>query len=231
MCNSNVDRVYSTATRPRRTDSSTRPSPMVHMQQQRDTPERNDSADHLPLQPRRYASPPPGPAPARTSPLKRRPLAPRPLVRLARRPALSAPRSPYRLPAVPTHPHLPARPAPDRPPTGPALGQARERERVHEPEQEREQGPHESKSTSPRVVDRPTRQLHPPHDTPPLLPATALLPYACHLRTATPSPPCSHPPTLKPRPAPLPHTICNILRDYPTIIENQRPWRCTTKPT
>ena len=27
------------------------------------------------------------------------------------------------------------------------------------------------------------------------------------------------------------HTTCNILRDYPTIIENQRPWRCTTKPT
>ena len=27
------------------------------------------------------------------------------------------------------------------------------------------------------------------------------------------------------------HTTCNILRDYPTIIEKQRPWRCTTKPT
>ena len=98
--------------------------------------------------------PPPAPPPLERSPLKRRPLAPRPLVRLARRPALSAPRSPYRLPAVPTHPHLhlPARPAPDRPPTGPALGQARERERVHEPEQEREQGPHESKSKSTTAV-------------------------------------------------------------------------------
>ena len=201
MCNSNVDRVYSTATRPRRTDSSTRPSPMVHMQQQRDTPERNDSADHLPLQPRRYASPP----------------RPRPRSNAAHSNAALLHPAPSFGWLVGLHsPHLVPRTAcprsrptptcqPDRPPTGPALGQARERERVHEPEQEREQGPHESKSKSPRVVDRPTRQLHPPHDTPPLLPATALLPYACHLRTATPSPPCSHPPTLKPAGSTPPH--------------------------
>ena len=44
----------------------------------------------------------------------------------------------------------------------------------------------------------------------------------------------THSPRSNAAPSTLPlyaHTTCNILRDYPTIIENQHPWSGTTKPT